>query len=661
MLKKAMDIIDIYAWVTAYSSQLRDCFVENAYRYKYAWLLKLRCKSGARLLKVEPGQRLHFSRTEPLSKEVDKLAQYLRAHVRGGRIVEASMPWWERVVLIETTKSGKKLRHYIEIVPRGLWVVADTENKILYASRFEEFRDRVVRIGATYAPPPARGVKPVETEALITALLSGRDLVRGIVAGWGLPGYVAEEVLLRAGLYELKNAKPDTIQQSGLEALVEAYRELLREAAAGRGFLVYGGSGLELYTPYRPRLFSEVYEWEVREASSLEEAIDVYFSELEAFLEEQERIREAEKRREAWRKRVEEQEKAVAEYRQKLEELSKRLSIIYENYAVLEEKIECARRVRAERGWQAVGSFCGIDSYDEKKGLLVVRVGETDLVFSIRADFKTQVIELERERGDVEKKLRKALEVLEELKAKSAEVEREASTRTYAKPAPRFWYEKFRWSITRNGLLVIAGRDAPQNELLVKKYLRDDDLFFHADVHGAPATILLRHGGKYSEEDLWDAAVIAACYSRAWKAGVGYVEVYWVYGKQVSKTPPSGEYLARGAFMIYGERSYIKVPLRLGIGLRYFCDEVYGGYVKVYVGSPEAVKQSSLSYAVVAPGDTKPEDAAEELAKLLAEHAFSKTGVHYVVAPQSLYGLLPGSLKILEHGPGLGADRCEQE
>ncbi len=33
------------------------------------------------------------------------------------------------------------------------------------------------------------------------------------------------------------------------------------------------------------------------------------------------------------------------------------------------------------------------------------------------------------------------------------------------------WFEKFAWFVTSNNYLVVAGKDAKQNELLVKRYL----------------------------------------------------------------------------------------------------------------------------------------------------------------------------------------------
>lgn len=53
-----------------------------------------------------------------------------------------------------------------------------------------------------------------------------------------------------------------------------------------------------------------------------------------------------------------------------------------------------------------------------------------------------------------------------------------------------FWFEKFLWFISTEGFLVIAGRDMQQNEMLVKRYLRKDDAYVHADLHGAASVIV---------------------------------------------------------------------------------------------------------------------------------------------------------------------------
>jgi hypothetical protein len=77
-----------------------------------------------------------------------------------------------------------------------------------------------------------------------------------------------------------------------------------------------------------------------------------------------------------------------------------------------------------------------------------------------------------------------------------------------------FWFEKFCWFVTSDNLLVVSGRDAQQNELLVKRYLRKDDLYVHADLHGAATTIVRNdttgRPGAPCRPLLWAGACLAS-------------------------------------------------------------------------------------------------------------------------------------------------------
>ena len=46
--------------------------------------------------------------------------------------------------------------------------------------------------------------------------------------------------------------------------------------------------------------------------------------------------------------------------------------------------------------------------------------------------------------------------------------------------------------------VVLSGRDAQQNELIVKKYLRKGDAYVHADLHGASSCVLRNPRGAGS-------------------------------------------------------------------------------------------------------------------------------------------------------------------
>jgi predicted ribosome quality control (RQC) complex YloA/Tae2 family protein len=124
------------------------------------------------------------------------------------------------------------------------------------------------------------------------------------------------------------------------------------------------------------------------------------------------------------------------------------------------------------------------------------------------------------------------------------------------------WFEKFLFFSTSGGFLALAGREAKQNELLYSRHLQEGDLFFHADLQGAPA-VVLKNGEKAEEKDLLETAQFAACFSSAWKRGLHNVDVYAVAAKNVDKRA-QGEFLGQGAFMIRGDRKWFRnVALRL--------------------------------------------------------------------------------------------------
>ncbi|EAA29899.1 hypothetical protein GE21DRAFT_1529 [Neurospora crassa] len=135
----------------------------------------------------------------------------------------------------------------------------------------------------------------------------------------------------------------------------------------------------------------------------------------------------------------------------------------------------------------------------------------------------------------------------------------------------QMWFEKFTWFISSDGYLVLGGRDAQQNEMLYKRYLRKGDVYVHADVHGA-ASVIIKNNPKTPDapippSTLAQAGNLSVCCSSAWdsKAGMG---AWWVNADQVSKSAPAGEYLPVGSFMVRGKRNLLPPALlTLGFGL----------------------------------------------------------------------------------------------
>lgn len=160
---------------------------------------------------------------------------------------------------------------------------------------------------------------------------------------------------------------------------------------------------------------------------------------------------------------------------------------------------------------------------------------------------------------------RKAKEMLKEVVIKS----------NITKARKRYWFENFFWFISSDGYLVVAGRDAEQNELLVKRYMKSNDIYVHADLHGASSVIVknVSNTEQVPPKTLTEAGTMAVCYSTAWEAKIATTS-WWVYPNQVSKTAPAGEYLTLGAFIIRGKKNYLPLStLVLGFGFLFRLEE----------------------------------------------------------------------------------------
>ena len=113
--------------------------------------------------------------------------------------------------------------------------------------------------------------------------------------------------------------------------------------------------------------------------------------------------------------------------------------------------------------------------------------------------------------------------------------------------------------------MVIGGRNAQQNEALVKRYMDKNDLFMHSELHGAAVCIIKNPTGKAVPDlSLNEAATFEMCHSPCWENKVTS-QVYWVNANQVSKTPPTGMFIGTGSFIIRGKRNFLQ-PQRLELG-----------------------------------------------------------------------------------------------
>jgi predicted ribosome quality control (RQC) complex YloA/Tae2 family protein len=132
----------------------------------------------------------------------------------------------------------------------------------------------------------------------------------------------------------------------------------------------------------------------------------------------------------------------------------------------------------------------------------------------------------------------------------------------------QFWFEKFYYFISSDGYLTLAGKDAQQNDLLYRRYLKKGDVYVHADLHGA-ATVVIKNNPSTPDapvppSTLSQAGNFSVAASNAWDSKA-VMSAYWVNADQVSKTAPTGEYLTIGGFMVRGKKNYLP-PAQLLLG-----------------------------------------------------------------------------------------------
>lgn len=171
-------------------------------------------------------------------------------------------------------------------------------------------------------------------------------------------------------------------------------------------------------------------------------------------------------------------------------------------------------------------------------------------------------------------------------------------------PRKKDWFEKFRWFKTSEGFLVIGGRDATSNEIIVKKHSENNDLIFHTDMAGSPFVVLKTNSKKPSKKSLQEVADFTASYSKAWSKGYSSLEVFYVNPDQVSKKANTGEYVKKGSFMIHGKTNYLTGRVELAIG----------NYEETTMAGPESsIKKYCKTYKRIIPGSNKTTNIAKKI------------------------------------------------
>jgi predicted ribosome quality control (RQC) complex YloA/Tae2 family protein len=630
--KKEFTSFDVAIVVHELKETIAKSRVNNIYQLNEKTIvLKLHKtdKPPLRLI-MEAGTRLHLTNYALKPPKVPPaFCMALRKYLRGAWVDSVDQYEFERVVTVHFKTKIGMLRLILELFGEGNIILTGEKGEILQALIFKRMRDRNIIRNEIYQFPPSSGKNPfnVSKDELKEALNAAGDVevVRAIARFLGIGGFYAEEILLRANVEKTKQCSTLTDMevddifrelQSLLSALISFKTEPHIVLAEDGGFLDAVPFKLKRYEPlqFQPyKIFNEAVDELFLRATAAEKAVASV--EVDKITQEAERLKRV----------IAEQEKALREDETKAERDRYIGDAIYAHsneFQTLLCRFTDAKR--AGKDWNTLISevreakesgapeTAFVESFDKRNLLVNICVDNQRFSLNLRrtlfenaaeyydrgkkakqksAGASIALEESRRKLSEIEKRLREA----EALKTKPIEVMGELVKR---KVRRKEWYEKFRWFTSSDGFLVVAGKDAVSNEVLVKKHAAPEDPVFHADITGAPFVVVKTEGKASSEQVLREAGEFAAAFSRGWREGVGSADVYWVKPEQLSKSGPSGEYVPHGAFAVMGKRNWMRgVPLQLAVGV------VEGEKVRFVGGPVEAVKAKTKAYIILVPGD----------------------------------------------------------
>ncbi|MBZ2166183.1 ribosome rescue protein RqcH [Methanobacterium spitsbergense] len=622
---KAMSNVDIYAICKELGDLLKDARVQKAYQpTKDTVLIRFHVPSKGRVDVIfQAGLRVHTTQYPPQNPKVPpNFPMLLRKYIKGGRVTGVSQHNFDRIMRIDIQKEHK-FSLVIELFAKGNIILLDEDDQIILPLKRKLWQDRKISSKEEYKYPPERGINPLEIKKDQLKEIfqnSDRDIIRTL-AGNGLGGLYAEEIILRSNVDKKKMASEVTDDE--INALHSALNDVFKPIKTYdfKPQIVSGKKDDVL--PLDLQMYSE---YEKKRYETFNEASDEFYSSIVG-----EDIVQV--HNEVWSGEVGKFEKRLAIQLATLEKFNKTVKdskikgeAIYSNYQNIQNIINIINEAREKHSWLEIISIIKKAKKAKTEGLEIIESIDKMGVLTLNLDGIIVNIdtglgipenaEVYYNKGKKAKKKIRGVNIAiakTEEEIKKAKGKREIEMEKVLVPQKRVkkdlkWYEKLRWFLTSDGLMVIGGRDATTNEMVVKKHMENRDIYFHSDIHGAASIILKAGKDEIPESSINQAAAFAACFSSAWAKGLGSADVYWVHPEQVSKTPQSGEFVTKGAFIIRGSRNYIRgLPLTLAIGKVDYEGE------RIMAGPPEAVSKYTENFASIKPGYTKKEEIAMQI------------------------------------------------
>jgi predicted ribosome quality control (RQC) complex YloA/Tae2 family protein len=552
-------------------------------------------------------------------------AMTLRKYLLNGIITEITQYEFDRIIKFKISRKEGDYVLVIEFFSDGNLILVNPEGKIILPLIQQDWAFRSIRGNVTYMPPPPQTNPFNLTKEKFIDLLkeSKADLVRTLAVNINLSGLIAEEICKRARID--KSIKIEDIDDETIDRVFSSlsdFLDLFKNNKFEPVFIKKDSKVIDIL----PFEFKSYENADFEKAENFTRGLEIF---IDVIKPEKKTTSELEKKIGKLNRQLQQQLEAIAELNKKIEQKKLEGELIYLNYQQLENLLNEISEVLGckdkEEKITDINEKKMIKEFDPLANLLIVNLKDMKgKNFEIEIDFRKTVAENAGKAYDDNKKFRKKLDgvikSIDETKKimgqvkKKGEIEKEKEKKIEKKEKV-FWFESFRWFISSDGNIVIGGKDVKSNEVIVKKYLREGDRYAHADIQGASSVIIKSKDVKdknleISEKTLEEACIFAASLSKAWRQ-FAEARAYWVLPEQVSKTPQSGEFVAKGAFIIRGKRNYSRCKLELAIG-----EITIDGSRKIMCGPVNAVKKTAEKYAIIEPGEIKKIDLAHKLAKV---------------------------------------------
>lgn len=602
-MKKEMSAFDVRSLADELGN-LQGSFVDKVFHWgKGNFLARVNVQGeGKKEVFFKDRLWLYMPERKPETPQMpSNFAAHLRKLISNARIGTVQQIGFDRIITMELLKQDATYLLVFELFGGGNLLLVK-EEKIVNCLVQKNWRQRSIRPGETYIMPEPRFNPFLSTHEDFLNIMhnSQTDLVRTLATAVNLGGQYAEEICRRAKI--VKNTPVKNLTPEDFNNIYAVLQSLIASFKANRNPGLYTKDGEPVdATPIPLDLGDDLQREEFPTMSAALEALMSLIKD-----EEEEAFQDPEMLK--LQRRMDMQMQTIDEFRQEAEDLRLRADAIYADYTRTDELLKVLNEQSQKIGWDKLKEGAlkipYVKEINPAKNTVTAELGGKLVTLDYRLQLDSNASKIYQKGKDINEKATRAEVALKDsetrLERKKKGLEKIMSSRSKAIPTKQFWFERYKWFITSGGRLVIAGRDARTNDQVVKKHLKEDDYYIHADVHGAPS-VILKKGPGADEDEIRETCIFAVSQSKAWVSRFMEGSAYWVTSEQVSKTPQAGEFVPKGAFIVRGKRSYqFHLPLELAVG-----EVQYEGARKIMCAPVDLMRKVSDKYVVIKPGSNK--------------------------------------------------------